>query len=304
MNYDSLLAVLCAAFVATSVVGCGDDGGGPGDTSAGTTAPTTTASGADSTTSSGSSESGTSESTESGSSGGMVDPTEGEEPPTFECGGGGVFPTDMTIDPDDPDATPIDALEGISVIDGDLLVTHASYFSLDFLECITEVRGDIQIYDNPFLIDLSGTNNIVKVGRLPEPLATDPTMMDMGKGTITISANAALVQISGFAQLPQIGEQDPNTGALAQQSLVIRQNPAAETITGFDSLTTIFGSLIIQENDALQDIDALKVLQNIGGGYTVTRNPNLCLSSVNCVGGGLLNFDPEFSTTSMNNDDC
>jgi hypothetical protein len=307
MKNDLKLAALCAAVVSLGIGGC-DSGNGDGS-SGGTEVGTADAGddGATSTPMDGTAGTGGTGAADGSSDDGPVDPTEGEVPPTFDCAGAnGVYPTDVIIEPEEAQGanTPIEALDGVSVIDGDLLINSVNYFSLDFLQCITEVRGDIQIFGNPFLVDMSGTDNITAIGRLPQPLLTDPTKNDIGKGTITISSNPALTEINGFASITQIGQQDPTTMELSPQSLVIRQNPAATTITGFNSLVLIFESLVIQENDALLDIDGLQGLQGVGGAFTVSRNPNLCISSVNAVGGGLLTYDPEHSTTTQNNDGC
>lgn len=307
MKTDFQLALICASAVSLTIVGC-DSGGGDTTEGGGTMAT----SGADTDPTNGDNPTTSADGTASDtmaaddSSTGPVDPTEGEEPPTFNCDGGGVYPTDVIIEPEEAQGahTPIEMLDGISIIEGNLLINSVNYFNLGFLECITEVHGDVQIFGNPFLSDLSGTDNMTKVGRLPRPLASDPTTNDLGKGTITISDNPALVELNGFASVAQIGEQDAKTDELSPQSLVIRNNDALQTITGFNSLALIFESLIIQENNALLDIDGLKGLQGIGGAFSVSRNDSLCISSVICVGDGLMTFDPENSTMTQNDEGC
>jgi hypothetical protein len=233
--------------------------------------------------------------------------TDGDPSPEIECGDG-VFDGPLVIDPENGGQLPEDTLNGISIIDGDLLISNTTYTELDFLHCITEVRGDIQIFNNYFLQDTKGTDGITKVGRLPmlQPTAGNPNFIDEGKGSITVSGNPILPDINGFAALVQIGEQDttqPDMMQLSPQSLVIRNNDMMTTLTGFASLELIYASLIIQENDLLMDIDGLRGLKGVGGAFAVTRNPSLCLSSVNAVGGGLKVYG-ENSTTEQNDDSC
>lgn len=239
-------------------------------------------------------------------SGGPPD-TDGEEPPEIECGDG-VYSGILLINPEDPNGVPVETLDGISTIEGDLLISSTSYTDLGFLSCLREVRGDIQIFGNYFLEDISGTDGITKVGRLPAPNPTpiDPNSVDEGKGSITISGNPVLTDLNGFNGLAQVGERDSaDPENESSQSLVIRNNDALVTITGFGSLEIIYESLVIQENSELKDIDGLRGLQVIDGFFSVTRNPSLCSSSVASVGMGLQFLgDMEHSTDALNDDSC
>lgn len=233
--------------------------------------------------------------------------TDGEMPPEIECGDG-VYPNILLINPEDPAGMPVETLDGIAIIEGDLLISSTSYTDLSFLSCLREVRGDIQIYGNYFLEDISGTDGITKVGRLPAPNPTpiDPNSIDEGKGSITISNNPVLTDLNGFNGISQVGERDAaDPENESSQSLVIRNNDALVTITGFGSLQIIYESLVIQENPVLTDIDGLRGLQVIDGFFSVTRNPSLCSSSVTAVGAGLAFLgDPEHSTDVLNDDSC
>jgi hypothetical protein len=313
---DLGIGLLCGLIVPVMSTGC-DDGGGSGE---GGTTPATD--GGDDDGDDGSAEGGTATSTSgaadadgtagstaaSGEDDGPPD-TDGDPAPEIECGDG-VHDGPVLIDPENGGAEPVDVLTGISVIDGDLLISNTTYTSLDYLHCLTEIRGDIQIFNNYFLQDMTGADGILKVGRLPalNPTPGNPNFVDDGKGSITISGNPILPDINGFNGITQIGEQDTEAPAgmnISPQSLVIRNNPALLTITGFDNLQLIYASLIIQENDALMDIDGLQGLQGVGAAFSVTRNPSLCISSVNAVGGGLeILGEPENSTTTQNDDSC
>jgi hypothetical protein len=245
----------------------------------------------------------------------MIDPTEGEIGPEFSCPEpvNGEYPESAVYDgfiiisPTHPEAVPVETLDGIAVITRDLIIDKTNYFDLRFLKCLVEVRGDVQIFGNYFLNDLTGLDNLQRIGRLPapNPTPTDPNAVDAGKGTVTISENESLVDINGFNGIGQLGEQDPvDSSIISQQSLIIRNNASLKEINGFDELALIYASLVIQENPVLEHIDGLKSLQGIGGAFSVTRNESLCISSVICVGNGL-SFGPgPNSTQSQNNDGC
>lgn len=318
---DLGIGLLCGLIVPVLSTGCDDGGGssadaggtapsddggdGGGDDGDGTSATSTSA------TSTGGSASGddTGGATMASSEDDGPPDTDGDPAPEIECGDG-VYVGPVMIDPENGGMLPEDVLSGISIIDGDLFISNTTYTSLDFLHCLTEVHGDIQIFNNYFLQDLSGTDGLTKVGRLPEltPTAADPDFIDEGKGSITISANPILPAIDGFNGIAQVGEKDdtqPANMQLSPQSLVIRNNALATTLSGFTGLRLIYASLIIQENDALMDIDGLMGLQGVGGVFSVTRNPSLCISSVNAVGGGLeVLGEPDNSTTTQNDESC
>lgn len=311
MKNELQLALAGAVLLPILVTGCPGDDGNPADSSVAET-------GADDDggpTTGGVDTSGTDTGGEEST--GPFDPTDGEVPPEWDCPAGEVVYDGHIVlgDFNVASETPIEDLEGVTVINGDLLMGEKNWVNLNFLKCIKEVRGDIQIYSMYFLTDMAGTDALERLGRLPGPCPSCPGDMDFGKGTISISNNPMLTDIDGFAKLAQIGEQDANTMELSPQSLVIRSNPVLETITGFDSLELIYENLIIQDNDVLKDIKGLggeacgaeapnKGLQGVGNSFGVSRNDSLCMTSVNCVGGNLVTYDPENSTTTQNDEGC
>ena len=83
-------------------------------------------------------------------------------------------------------------------------------------------------------------------------------------------------------------------------------NDAMTLISGFDSLVGIQGDVTIRSNASLTNIDGLKGLMVVGGVLAITANPMLCISSVNCVGQGIVSppVVPPDWTTAANNDGC
>lgn len=264
-------------------------------------------------TSTGGTETGAAEEDES-SSGEEGGSTGAVEPPPVDCGAGETLTGSLEINDDDDVAQ----LDGIAILTGDLIISGTSYTNLDFLSCLEEIQGNIQIFNNPSLVDMTGTNTLTKIGRLPAntPTPTDPDFWDAGTGSIAISGNQALLEIDGFTGITAIGEQpergeDACPGAprglecASRQSLVIRDNNAATGVTGFTSLELIFASLTVQQNESLMHIDGFESLIGVGGAFAVSNNPNLCMSSVNAIGGGLEFLGDEDSSITVGNDeDC
>ncbi|MEM7156835.1 MAG: hypothetical protein AAF799_28555 [Myxococcota bacterium] len=299
------------------MLGCGDDGGGDATTEAATSdgGDATAATPADSGSGSQATDTGMVADSGSGTDSAedtAVDPTDGVEPPAVDCGAGETLNSGIAIESDED----IAQLNGIAIVTGDFIVDSTNYSNLDFMSCLTEIHGNITIFNNQFLLDMSGTDNLTKIGRLPmaTPTPTNPNGWDTGKGSISISNNPLLQNINGFNGIADIGEQGepgdcPASPAgvecISRPSLIIRDNASAQSLSGFTALAFIFGSLSVSENDSLLNIDGLAALVGIGGFFAVRDNPSLCLSSVNAVGAALQFLgDEKHSTTSGNDDSC
>lgn len=303
--YNGSARTLC--ILSLTIFGCGDDSGSNSDTAG---ANDTTMGGGATDDSPGatmatSASAGTADET---ADEGPVDPTEGVEPPVVDCGAGETFEGGLLIESD----ADVAMLDGIAIVTGDIIIDSTNYSNLDFMSCLTEVHGNIQIFDNPFLLDMSGTDNLTKIGRLPAPNPTpsSPNSWDAGKGSISISSNPSLITINGFANVTDLGEQGEagdcpampaDVECISRQSLIIREN-GGTSVSGFGSLAFIFGSLTISQNDALLDIDGLVSLVGIGGFFAVNNNTNLCNSSVIAVGKALKFLGDEGSSTNSGND--
>lgn len=169
-------------------------------------------------------------------------------------------------------------LEGIAVIEGELQLDRTSFTALDFLGCVEEVGGQLTIFGNTALVDLGGLDRLT----------------DLQEGLV-ISENPALTELRGLDRLVEVGD-----------SVVIRNNAALRAIDGLTGLTGIEASLIIRDNDVLEHIDGLRGLRRVGALFAVTHNPELCITSVNEVGEGIV--DPatprEGWSTRANDEGC
>lgn len=169
-------------------------------------------------------------------------------------------------------------LDGVRVVEGELQVNRTTFTDLDFLGCIEEVGGELTIFGNDSLQDVTGLDQLERTG-----------------GGLIISENAALTDIAGFESLLEIGD-----------SLIIRDNASLTSLSGMTRMSAIETSLIIRENDALTHIDGLRGLRKVGALFAVTHNPSLCISSVNAVGEGIIDpAEPRDNwSTRANNDGC
>jgi hypothetical protein len=168
--------------------------------------------------------------------------------------------------------------DGISTVGGSIVINASDLTSLSFLACVQEVSGDITVFGNDALVDVSGLWSVHTIW-----------------GSLNVSENAALVDFDGL----------PNLMAV-EGNVLFKTNDALTSITGFHTLTTVRGNLTIQTNPALLSVDGLGGLRQVGGILAITANPSLCISSVDCVGEGIVNpaIPPDTWSTHSNDQGC
>jgi len=229
---------------------------------------------------------GTEDGTEDG--GGSGDTSTGEPVPTdctapqpippapVDCTGvDGVLRTSVIIE---PGGDPPSVLEGIRRVEGSVRINRIDATSLDFMACLQEVTGDVTIFGNEQLTDVSGLWSLTSIG-------TD----------FIFSDHSAPLDFDGLPNL-----------VVLPGNLIIQDNEGLLAITGFHSLTEVGANLLIQNNDAMLHIDGLGGLMVMGLVFAVTANPQLCISSINCVGSGIVDpaVPPESWSTQANDNGC
>jgi hypothetical protein len=199
-----------------------------------------------------------------------------------------VAPVSVILEGDDDPSI----LEGVRRVEGSLRIDRTTLTNLDFMGCLEEVTGDVMIYGNDALTNVDGLWSLRSIG-------TD----------FVFGHNDALTDFDGL----------PNVETMVG-SVVVDGNASLEVITGFHSLVglegeTIYdpnygeevtrgGSLWIRSNPALRSIDGLGRLVLLRGIFAVNHNPSLCISSVNCVGTGIVVPEtPPGSWTTVGNDE-
>jgi hypothetical protein len=165
--------------------------------------------------------------------------------------------------------------------------------SLSGLDQVNFIGGDLNIQGNKVLSSLTGLGSLACVGgrfivSFNDVLTdlTGPNAIDsIGEG-FEIAYNIALTSLSGLENLTCI-----------HGYLYIYCNDALTSLSGLNNLTSIGGYLYIGEsyggNPVLVDLTALKSLTSIGGGLMINNNDALNnlmgLDSLTSV-GGLLNI--------------
>ncbi|MCH9686247.1 MAG: hypothetical protein K0V04_32745 [Deltaproteobacteria bacterium] len=279
--------------VPLAIAGCSNEGAGGEDSDS--TADTTAAAGSshgttqgttgdDTTTSSGAADDTSEDSTTTGPVAGCQQPQAVPRGP--DCTGVDGVLMGSAIIAEGLD-TP-DVLVGIREVTGSVRINSIDVTNLDFMECLQTVGGDVTIFGNDQLTNVDGLWSLTDIGT-----------------NFIFTENDALIDFDGLPNVVELGN-----------SLVIRHNDTLTTISGLHQLTTVH-DLIVQNNDALLDIDGLGGLTTLTaielapgfdevGTFSVSANPTLCISSVNCVGEGITDPSrpPPDWTTQGNDDRC
>jgi hypothetical protein len=133
-------------------------------------------------------------------------------------------------------------------IEGDVIISGADITNLDSLIQLTNLAGDLEIKNTQNLFALNGLNNIADI-----------------MGSLVVSGNDSLSSFVGFENLITIGT-----------NLIIGEytnpNPRLITLNGLENLSSIGGSLNIDNNDNLSDYDEFESLSYIGADVYIRYN--------------------------------
>jgi len=146
------------------------------------------------------------------------------------------------------DNTDIQLLNGYTKITGDLsLFKNNTLSDLSGLEDLTTVDGDVTIIRNDGLVGISGLENLVTIG-----------------GRFWLYSNSLLSDISGLRKLTTVG-----------RDLVIIDNPSLTSISALRNLTTVGNYLNIRLNSTLTEL-GMDGLYSVAGNFNIDSNDMLC----------------------------
>ena len=169
-------------------------------------------------------------------------------------------------------------VDGIGVsrctrVTGDLVIRGSSATSLDPLTPIRQIDGSLIIENSGSLTNIDGLINLESIG-----------------GNLIINANRSLIDIIGLQSVSSIGGMLRidntllrNVDGLARLTFVgddvlIISNGLLENIDGLIGLgvtNSIYGSVVIQGNAALQNLEGLGNVRYIGEDLRIVANPTI-----------------------------
>ncbi len=130
------------------------------------------------------------------------------------------------------------ALGGITVLNGDLLIVDTELTSLQGLECLEEVTGDVRLIGNRRLENVDALSALREVG--------------------------GDLEIGGFLQDRFDDHTEPDFNNIEDECPPLQSgNNALTSVRGLNNLQTIDGSLKLQDNNALQALDGFGALRRV-----------------------------------------
>lgn len=176
-----------------------------------------------------------------------------------------VFTGDLALltqqEVDDFGANNYTKVIGNVIIGSDTNPTPDSIKNLDALASLTQVTGELGIYENTKLSNINGLSNVVSVD-----------------GDLVISYNKILSNLNGLNKLTSVG-----------QNFQIDNNAALLDVDDLSSLTSIGGQLGFDDDENLTDINGLSNLTALGG-FSIGNTPITsitCLSNITTLTGNL-----------------
>ncbi|KAA3622738.1 MAG: T9SS C-terminal target domain-containing protein, partial [Bacteroidetes bacterium] len=179
-------------------------------------------------------------------------------------------------------------LNGLEQIPGHLsegirIADNSQLNSLEGLNHLTMVEGNVYIGQNPSLTSLTALHNLqtvegqLYIGQNPQLLNLSGLEELSGLGSLSVGYNDNLLDINGL-----IGITRTEKG-----SCTIRDNSSLIDLSGLNNLTAIAGGLYITGNSVLNSIEALENLQSVRDYLYLDNNDNLTSLA------GLQNISPD-----------
>ncbi|TCI01286.1 hypothetical protein EZV61_18590 [Corallincola luteus] len=128
-------------------------------------------------------------------------------------------------------------LQGVEVIEGSLFISETGMSDLTGLESLTEIGGDLIIYEDAELTSLRGLENLQRIG-----------------GMLTIYNAVSLVDLNGLDAVE-----------IVQDGIEMEANAAMVSLNGLNSLTSLPGGIIVSGQYLFSSLEALS---NVTGSMT------------------------------------
>jgi receptor L domain-containing protein len=182
-------------------------------------------------------------------------------------------------------ATDLESLSGYTSVTGTLLIHYPTLISLEGLECLTQVGGNLEIYENDSLTSLEGLDNLKDIGGNMRIYDNDSLIslegLDKLKyvgGHMRIRDNDSLTNLEGLDKLKDVGG-----------NMRIYDNDSLISLEGLDKLKFVGGHMRIRDNDFLTSLERLEKIKSVGSELEINNNDELCTSLAEALRDQLLN---------------
>ncbi len=169
---------------------------------------------------------------------------------------------------------------------------YGDIVNLDALASLATIEGDLHISNNTELLSVSGFASLTRVGgrlefRGNEKLVNIDGMTSLAEvgNELMFVWNDSLVDFSALHGLHQVGQSQYGG------SVILNNNAMLTNVDGLIGLNSISGTIDITGNDALRHLDGLANVTEIGGTLHINSNRSLentfGLARVSRIGGNL-----------------
>ena len=191
----------------------------------------------------------------------------------------------------------IDAFHSMEKLGDALIYGNPKLSTLSAFENVGEIVLDLQIFLNPMLTEFNGFDNLSKLRKLI--IARNDVLINLSSLSnlkdvweIQIEENNSLLTLNGLSNIELINHLDISKNSNLQslthlpklidlKALKIFKNPSLSSLEGLENLKTITnwiygnGAIVIEENNALQNLLGLDGLEDSGIGITIKNNSGL-----------------------------
>jgi len=184
----------------------------------------------------------------------------------------------------------LDGLADLSIAGGLSIVDNADLNDLTGLSGVTSVPGAVTISGSPELVHLTGLDHLESTGPFTLEGLGIANLRGLGSlhtvgGDFTVRALTGLADMSGAGRLDFVDGSFivENTGShdftgldnirRVRQAFILRDSEAS--LVGLDSLSSIGGTLLIEQATRLTSLDGLSGLAEIGGHLRIEDAPTL-----------------------------
>lgn len=167
----------------------------------------------------------------------------------------------------------LEGLSGYASVTGNLSIQSVPFTSLDGLECLTRVDGNLEIFSNDSLTSLTGLESLKYV-----------------RGYMEIFLNYSLTSLAGLDSLEFV-----------RGNLRITENYSLTSLAGLESLKYVRGYMEISYAD-LTSLAGLESLKYIRGYMSINDNYSLCTNLAEAFSDQV--FVGGSTQVSYNDDSC
>lgn len=150
----------------------------------------------------------------------------------------------------------LEPLRSLRIVRNNFSVAGTLVKKLDGLSSLQFIGGDLQVYSNDSLVDVTAFDSLKRVG------------------SMSIYSNRMLASFPGFTSLTEVSD----------GGIYIQSNPVLRGVIGFSGLHSVKGSITIINNESLEDVKGFNNLITTGSikieGNPLLQTVNACFAAL------------------------